>query len=201
MFYLSEPVKKLAERIYLPAIIFLCGFGYFEYVTLTQYWSHHIYLADIGSIDVALANTLRGKFFLSPISGWNFWAVHFHPVLLLVIPLYLIFSHVLTLATVYNLGLTASVFPLYYFALAKLKDRLLSAGFAIAYLCNHFVMSIHLALHTESLLMIGFFTMFLAVEIKRRWLYWIGVIWALMVKEDISIYVMFYGIYPVSYTH
>lgn len=195
MIHLPDAVTRSANRIYLPAIIFLCGFGYFEYVTLTQYWSHHIYLADIGSIDVAIANTLRGKIFLSPISDWNFLAVHFHPVLLLVVPLYLIFSHVLTLATVYNLGLIAAVFPLYYFALAKLKDRWLAAGFAIAYLFNHFVLSIHLALHTESLLMIGFFTMFLGVETKRKWLYWLGVIWALMVKEDVSIYVIFYAIY------
>lgn len=194
-------VQRLVKKYSTPLIIFIFVFAYFEYVTLTQYWSHHFYLADIGVFDGILANTVRGKFLVSPISEWFYLPVHFSIIFLFLVPIYLIFDHILTLATIFNLALVGTLFPLYFFALSKLRHWWLAAGFALAYVFNHFVLSMHLALHLENLLMPAIFTLFLAVEKQQKFLYWIALCWALLIKEDIAIYLAAYGIYLAFFAH
>lgn len=195
MSFCEKIPANFRTKILIPALIFIPTFIYFEYVTITQYLSQHFYLADIGVIDSAIARTLRGEFLRSPISDWNYLAVHFRPILLLFVPLYLICDHVLTLSTVFNLALIGAVFPLYLFALEKTRYWWLAAGFSVAYIFNHFTLSLHLSLHPESLLMVGFFTMFLAVERRKNWLYWIAMCWVMAIKEDIPLFVAGYGLY------
>ncbi|MCD6385887.1 DUF2079 domain-containing protein [Candidatus Sumerlaeota bacterium] len=195
MFSQQKSAKNLRTKILIPTLIFIPAFIYFEYVTVTQYASQHFFLADIGVIDSAIAHTLRGEFLPSPISGWNYLAVHFRPILLLFVPLYFIYDHILTLSTLFNLALIGALYPLYLFAFEKTRYWWLAVGFALSYIFNHFTLSLHLALHPESLLMIGFFAMFLAVERKINWLYWLGACWALAIKEDIAVFVASYGVY------
>ena len=186
-----HPIVKAA----IPLCIVIPAFVWFQYVGYTQYASHHFFLADIGVMDRALANTLAGDFMRSPISDWSYFAVHFRPVLLLFIPAYALFNHILTFSLLLNLCLAGAAIPLYYFATAKTHNRWLSAIITAAYLANHFTLSLHLALHPESLLMPGFFVMFLAIQRRKTLMYWAGVIWCLSIKEDIALFVAFYGVY------
>jgi len=189
----AEPDTRL--NLLIPLVISALAFVYFEYVSVTQYLSHRFYIADIGVFNSAISGTLRGVFFESPISGWNFFAVHSHYIFFLFLPFYLLSDHVLTFATVLNIGIVAAAIPLYLFAHVRTHDTRLAAAFAVAYLFNHFVLSMHLALHPESLLMLGFFTMFFAAYRRIGWLYWLGVVLSMSIKEDVAVFVALYGIY------
>jgi uncharacterized membrane protein len=182
---------KLLPPVGLAAV----AFAYLNYVTWTQYASHRFYLADIGLLDVTIANTIRGAFMKAPTLGWNYLGVHFRPVLLGFVPLYLVYDHIMTLATMQNVFLVFALIPLYFFACSKTHIRWLSLCFAFAYVFNHFTLSLHLAIHIENIAIFGFFLMFLTAQRRMTWLYIPALILTLSVREEMGLFTALYGVY------
>ncbi len=178
-----------------PGALIAAAFAYFNYVSWTQYASNHFFLVDIGVNDLAISGTLRGEFFRSPIGDWPYFAVHFKPILLLFLPLYVFFDHPMTLAAGYNLALAGAAAALWALARERTGDARLALAFAAAWLFSHWTLSLHLSLHPESLAMPGFFLLFLTQGKKRAPLYWAALAWVLANKEDMALYLAFYGLY------
>ncbi len=189
------PWKRNLLKVIAPVALVVVVFGWLEYVTYTQYASHRFYLADIGLLDVTLVNTLRGEFMKAPTLGWNYLGVHFRVFLFFVPPLYLVVNHIMTLATVHNIALVGAALPLYFFACSRTHIRWLSLAIAFAYLFNHFTLSLHMAVHPESMIMVGFFTMYMAAQRRMVWVYIPALLWTLTIREEIGIFTCFYGCY------
>jgi uncharacterized membrane protein len=219
-------LESLRRLPLLPVCLSVLAFIWYEWISWTQFASLQFYLADIGVNDLVIANTLQGRFMESPIGGWNYFAVHFKPILLLVAPLYLAFNHPMTLATCYNMALAGAAVPLALLARERLAGgapsvesgeggalptappagdattpacqrapRWIAPAFAAAWLGNHFVLSLHLSIHPESLAMPFFFLLFLAGAKGRPVLYWVSLLLILANKEDMPVYLFFYGLY------
>lgn len=171
-------------------------FAWMQWVTWTQYASNRVFLADAGAFDAMIAGPLHGTFLQLPTQhgmGVNYFATHFQPVLLLITPLYLVADHVMTYLTVLNAALVLAMVPLALLAAHVLGSRLLALAVALLYSTNHFVASIHLANHSESLALVAFFAMFLAFERRRPVWYAVAFAWLLLLKEDLAVYTGLYG--------
>lgn len=219
---MSEPADQIPppelarDRQFLIALIALAAgaFSFMQWVTYTQYAANLVFLADAGIFDAIAAGPRHGHFLRYPLhwqSDANYFAAHFSPIFLVVMPLYFVVDHVMTLLTVFNLCLAGAAVPLGILAreLVASESRGLKVegrgvgrwgagewfGLAIAacWLANHFVASIQLANHPEAMAFVGWFVMFLAWQ-RRRWRLYAGAaLWVLAVREDMALYLGVFG--------
>ncbi len=179
------------------AALLLLAFAWFEWVTWTQYQSNRVFLADAGKFDFICSGLRHGNFLREPLY-WNldvnYFAGHFRPVLLLLMPLYFLADGAMTFLTAMNAAIVLGALPLTLFARDLLRSRALALAVAAAYLSNHFTASLHLAIHPESLALPGMFGMFLAVQRRRPVLYGACMAWALLAKEDYAIWTGLFGL-------
>lgn len=169
----------------------LLSFLWFNYISWTQWASNHAFLHDVGVFDALCAGPVHGHFLRSPLA-WdldaNYFAAHLRPILFLIMPFYFIVDHTMTYITFQNAALVAGAVPLALFARDVLRHDLLAVLMAGLYLFHHFTGSVHLANHPEAIALPGMFTMFLGATRRNRLLFFGGMIWALLVKEDYAIY-------------
>lgn len=167
------------------------SFVYMEYITWTQYAANLVFMVDAGLIDMISAGLVHGNFLRYPLR-WhveaNYFAGHFRPILFLVMPFYFVADHVMTLLSLKNLALAGAAIPLGLMARTIIGRDELALGVVLLYLANHFTGSIHLANHPESFALVGMFTFFLGAVRRNPWLFFGGMVWAWMVKEDYPIY-------------
>ena len=192
--------KRENWRRAFPWILFalaLASFGFYQWISWSQWASHRVYLADVGVMNSALSSYLHDVGFLrhplAPTVEGNYFGIHFRPVFLLIMALYTLADHVMTLLSFYAFFAAAAVVPLGLLALRVTGSRILALSFALLYATNHFITSIHLAQHPEILVFAGWFTAFWALESQRPWWYAIGLLWVVSVKEDLGGYVFLLG--------
>ncbi len=179
------------------AAMLVLAFGWFEWITWTQYASHSVFLADVGVFDTICAGPRHGHFLRWPIewnNGLSYFAVHFRPILLPIMALYFFVDHTMTFLTVLNIALVGAIIPLGIFAYGELKNTGLALAVCALYLCHHFVLSVHVANHPESLGFVSFFTMFVAVQRRSRWWFLGALLWTLAIKEDYALYCALFGV-------
>jgi uncharacterized membrane protein len=176
--------------------MFVVAFCWFNYITWTQLRANLIFYADAGVFDYLCSGPRHGLFLTHP-QSWdlqaNYFAMHFRPILLLIMPFYFLVDHAMTFLSFENLALVGAVVPLCYFARRVLQNDLLALGIGGLYLTNHFVRSIHLANHPEAMMFLGFFLLFYAFESKNIWLYLVGAIWVLSIKEEMGLYLCLFA--------
>lgn len=112
---------------------------------LSRHWGYLTSLNDLGVFDQAVWGTLHGKFLPNTSNPFNMpsnWlGFHFHPVLLLFVPLYAIAPAVewFTLAQALALSLTA--WPLFLLAHRVSRSEATALLWALAYLVNPFLLN------------------------------------------------------------
>ncbi|MBI1290354.1 DUF2079 domain-containing protein [bacterium] len=192
------------ERTFVGAVIALAAlvFARYMWVTCTQYASNRTFLADVGVFNVLCSGPLHGHWLrtpLAPDAPGNYFGIHFQPYLLLLTPFYAIYDHALTLLTAQTFSLAAAGVP---FALAVRRltgSRLAALGMQFLYHTNHFILSMHLANHPESLAIPWIFIAFLGLLTDRRWLVYTSTILALMVKGDFAFFLLIFWLSQLAW--
>ena len=112
----------------------------FSYFTIQKHYAFASYAWDLGTFDQALYTTLfHGRFFyytpeqLFNLSG-SYFAIHFSPILFLVLPVYAVLPSPTTLLVLKSFLLPIAAFPLYLLAKTALNRVKPAFGIAVAYL-------------------------------------------------------------------
>lgn len=156
---------------------------------------------DTAIYDQSLWHMSRFEIPFSSLKGFNQLGDHFSVILFLLVPLYWICPHVLTLLITQHIIVALGAFPIYLIARVQLKSNLLGIAFAISYLS--FLMlqkAIHFGFHPIT--MSPTFIAFAVYFILRYswWKYTVFILLALMCKEDVSVTTGALGLYILIFT-
>lgn len=111
---------------------------------LFRHWGHMTSLNDLGVFDQAVWGTLHGQFLLNtsildqPINWLGF---HFHPVLLLFVPLYAIAPYPEWFALAQALALSVAAWPIFLLTSRVCRSEMAGLLWAIVYLANPFLLN------------------------------------------------------------
>ncbi|MCB2156884.1 DUF2079 domain-containing protein [bacterium] len=192
--------SSLGYKLALAGLLLL-AMAWFQWITVSMYYAHRLYLADVGLFNWMMSHTWQGEFLVNPLAphvDGNYFGIHFQPVFMLVLPLYRLFDHPLTLVCFLTFFLVLAAWPLAELARLVLRSEALALGVAVLFLGNHFVASIHMANHSESLGFAPMFLAFLARERRKPVPFAIGIGLVLLLKEDYALYVVLYGLYLLT---
>ncbi len=179
-------------------IIFLFSLYYIGISCL----NYRFYLTggDLPIFTEIFENSIRGDFLLSTIQhgSYNFLGHHFSPILILLIPVYYLFSSPYTLLLVQGLVFTAGAWPLFRFTAAKSKSTFLATAVTLGYLLaplqlEDLVYDFHPAYFTPTLVL---FTLYFLWQ-GRKIPYLVSFLLLLMCKTDAFIYAAGIGIYAL----
>jgi uncharacterized membrane protein len=135
----------------------------------------------------------------SPLVETNHYRYHFTPLLTALAPVTLLCKYPIPLVTIYMLALALCPLPL--FRLARMRGVPGSLAFAIGVLffANHFVGSVQLAYHFETLFILGMLCTIVFSTDARGSAFWLSAAATLLVKEDAAAWCACYGVYCWSH--
>lgn len=170
-------------------------------ITVSSYLANQFFTQDVGHIDYWFYNTYHGRFFWSVVYDAPHFSKHFTPTLVLLVPFHALFHHVLFIPILEDLAILSGAWGVAWMvdglvrrgrsralptALRTLSPLGLAAGWL--YAANPHVGSVLLAHHFESFaLALGVWAL-AALANRRWWLFWVLVVLALGVKEDLALY-------------
>lgn len=114
------------------------------FLGLSRHWGYLTSVNDLGVFDQAAWGTMHGQFLLNtsqfdqPINWLGF---HFHPVILLFVPLYAIAPHPEWFTLAQALALAVTAWPLFLLASRVLESEAAGLIWAVAYLVNPFLLN------------------------------------------------------------
>ena len=179
----------------LSVFLFYCI--YFSYYTILHHYQFGTSAFDLGIYQNALFNTLHGKFFATSFyEGDSIFTHHFSPIYLLWIPVYSILPYAETLLASQSITVAIGIFPLFFFARNLLRSNISALLIVVCYI---FYPPQHGAnfydIHELAFLPVLIFCAFYTLEKKRTGWFFLFLILALAIKEDISCIVILLGIY------
>ena len=130
------------------------------------------------------------------ISGTQYFADHLSFIMLLLVPLYWLFSTGKVLLVLQALALGLAAFPAFLVARQRLRSEVLAAAIAVAYLVNPYIGYTNLeSFHPDVFAVPLVFLAFWFV-LRRRWVpFFVSIVLMLLVKEDVPLLVMGLGIW------
>ena len=165
---------------------------------LTQHLSFNTYSHDFSMIDEALYNSHSGQFMFSSVLGGNLLGEHFSPILIFLIPLHFVFTTPYFLVLVQPIALWSSVLILRKLLMREGLSTPIVNLVCLVYLNNPIMVStLNYLFHQECFLPLIIFGMFWHCCGKITWKYWLMVIFALMIKEDVGLYLLGFSAYLV----
>ena len=169
--------------------------------TITQHQVLKSTTYDLGLFDQILWNTSQGRFFESSVKGINYLGDHFTPILVLLSPLYWLWSDAKVLLIVQSIALALPALPLYWLACEKLESVELRATIPLVYLCYPAVSYMNtFDFHPITLviapLTFGFY--FMEIKAYKRMLFCLAL--ALLVKEEVAITVAMSGVFLLIFS-
>lgn len=190
-------LRKLRDRpIYTVCIFMAIYASYFSYYTIINHYTFRTYAYDLGNYMQCLWTTLHGGGILySPLAGTTFFAWHFRPILLLLLPSYALFPRAETLLVLQSLVLALGALPIYWMAKDELggKYGVLFAGLYLLYPALHGVNSSDF--HPVALAITPLLFSFYMFK-KRRYGWGMAfALLAMMCQEDVPLVVIFMGLY------
>jgi uncharacterized membrane protein len=153
-----------------------------EWIAISQFWSGHWFLADVGNIQYCLLNTLHGDFMYSPLMEANHFAYHFTPFFFLLLPITFLSSYAIPLVSSYVLALALCPVAIYVLARREGTGAASAVALGFCFLGNHFVGSLELANHFESWFVLFFLCLMCSRPGSR--VFWVFAFLTLSVKED-----------------
>jgi uncharacterized membrane protein len=196
--------KALRAQPYL-ALLFVAIVIYgavFSYFTVLKHNVFQSYAWDLGIFNQALYTTIHNgklfyytvELFLNP-SG-SYFAVHFSPILFLLLPLYAINSSPITLLIIQSFALSLGAIPLYLLAKKLLRSDKVGFMLAIVYLLYPAIQGANwIDFHPTALLPLLFFSLCYFMVTKRWKLYFPCVILTLMIEENVFFVVLIIAAY------
>jgi uncharacterized membrane protein len=184
-------------RLVVPSL-FATFFLWFVALRLLQYYSLQTSAFDLSIFDYGLYYTLRGRFLWTPFLATEYLlADHFSPMLLTLLPLYLLDEGPRGLLVVQAGMVVASGVPLFLAARALLGGRAAALGITIAYFGNaYLVRGLLYDFHLEMWIPAFFLTGLWLIEVRHEPRWGVAVLAAAMlIKEDVPIYVATLALY------
>lgn len=193
---ITQQLKIFLEHKHVALAIVLFAFVIFTWIKLSQHYSFRTGAYDLSMYDHALSNTIKGKFMYTPFLGRNFFSEHFAPILLLLIPIYLIHDGPVVLVIIQALATVFSAIPLYILAKDKLSKPIIALCISAAYLTNRYLMNgLMFDFHMEIFEPLFIFSAFLFLHRNKAGKYFLFLILALACKEDVPLYMFGLGVY------
>jgi len=164
------------------------------WINLRAYYLNKITFCDSGLFSVYLWNTLHGN--LLPLKTW--FAHHFSPTLLFLLPIYAIFPYHQTLLILQPILLGIGAVPVFLLARHILKKDILSLIFALSYLfyapLSHVNWTNTYGFHLYPLILICLlFTLYYLYTDNKKW-FFIWMFLALGCKPIVSLVIAMLGI-------
>ncbi|TEU21362.1 MAG: DUF2079 domain-containing protein [Anaerolineales bacterium] len=197
---ISKIQKKLpiSYASYGLLIIIIVYAAFFIAYSLQKYAAFQTTGFDLGNYDQAMWNTLHGKpLAMTTVQSISSrWAAHFEPVLLLLVPIYAMFSFPQTLLILQTVIVALGAVPIFLLARRNLASDLAGLVFAAVYLLfpalqAALIFDFHVVAMAPTFL--SFALWFLAT--RRYRLLAIMALLAMGCKEDISLSVLMMGVY------
>lgn len=182
--------------------LFFIGFIIYSTLQLSNFYTLGAPMRDISIFDQAIWHLSHFEAPGSILRGMtNLWGDHFHPVIVLIAPFYWLKSDVRWLFIIQAAVVSAGVFPIFAIARDKLKSNF--AGFAFAFSWLFFIgiqHAVRFGFYPETLA-ITFLAYAIHFIFKNRvgW-YFVFVMLTLSCKENISLYIVFLGIWILLFT-
>ena len=165
---------------------------------LFRHWGYMTSLNDLGVFDQAVWGTLHGQFLLNtsildqPINWLGF---HFHPVLLLFVPLYAIAPYPEWFALAQALALSVAAWPIFLLTSRVCRSEMAGLLWAIVYLVNPFLLNAAAWDFHPVALAVPFIALgLLAVEKRDRCLLFISCLPLLLIQEELGLTVAAFGV-------
>ncbi len=130
------------------------------------------------------------------------WGDHFHPIIILLAPIYAIFNSARTLYVVQAFLFASALIPIYLFGLRKLKNKLLTLLICAAFI---FYGAVQYALFFDfheiafAMPLLGFAIYFFD---RNKWtsFYWMMAL-LLLTKEDLALIIIVFGVIAILFKH
>ena len=165
---------------------------------LTQHLSFNTYSHDFSMIDEALYNSHSGRFMFSSVVNHSFFGEHFSPILILLVPLHFIFKSPYMLVLIQPVALWASMLVLRKILINENMQEGTVNLICLIYINNPIMIStLNYLFHMECFLPLIMFTIFLYHRKGAAGRYWTAVLLALMIKEDVGLYLIGFSVYLI----
>jgi uncharacterized membrane protein len=166
------------------------------WIKVVQHYTFRTGAFDLSLFDSALSNTLRGRFMYTEWLGRSFFSEHFSPLLLLLLPCYLIYDNPITLMIIQGTAVALSTIPLYHIARVYLPGKLAPVSIVAAYL-NYFYLlnGLMFDFHIEIFMPVCILVAFWFLRQRRPVYYGVALVLGLACKEDMPIYFALLGMY------
>ncbi len=209
----SRPVAACLAR----PVVWLCLLvalftAYFLAFNLASHAAFDTSAYDLGIYDQVVWNTAHGRVMAYSAEPWyssNFLGTHLQPILILLAPVYWVWSDPRALIVLQSLAIGASAFLVYFLAARRLARPWAALALTFAYLMWPALQAVtRFDFHPESfepLLFLGAFALYeiwrgriVISRLPRRWarvLFFVAIVLALLVKEDVALVVAAFGIY------
>jgi uncharacterized membrane protein len=151
--------------------------------------------------DQVFWNTVNGRFWefsleVGRATPYSYFAIHFSPFLILLIPFYFLFPYPQTLLLLQSSALALGLVPIYFFALEILKSMRKATFVAGIYLLSPFVQNIALFDFHEVAFFIPIFGFCLLFAYEKRWLlFFVFLVLSLSIKEEVGLITLGLGSY------
>lgn len=204
-FVLVEPFLKSVMYLnlkkrkwdFLPWVIVVFGFLIYGLASWLEFNNLGYPIKDVTVFDQAIWHLSHFQIPESTVRNIsNLWGDHFHPILILLAPLYWLKSDVRVLLLAQALLISLGAWPIYQIAKFKLKSHFLAFTFAFCWL---FYLGIQHALsfgfypETLAITFLGYAIYFIIKD--RKWLFLLFALLAMMCKENIALYIFALSVY------
>ena len=171
------------------------------FIFLTIYCCYRYYTFSYDSFDLAVFNnvfwrTIHCNSFMTTLHGVNKFAIHFRPILFIILPLYFIFQSPYFLIILQCAGAGFSIIPLYLISMEVLKSNKISALICIGYALYPplFYAAIY-PFHPETIGIIFILYAFYFAIKKNFKFYYLFLFLSIICKEDVSLTLALLSIY------
>jgi len=177
--------------------------------SLISFWKYNNFAyngIDLGIYNQVFWNTAEGRFFESSIQAGSYLGDHFEPLILLLLPFYLIFKHPLTLLILQTIFLALGAGAIFLISreilansssLTKkgMEESLLPLILSLLYLLNPFIQNINLfEFHILPFAIPFLLFTFYFYQTRRTFYFYIFIFLSLLVREDVALVVFMFGI-------
>ena len=190
--------KTITKRFFHLEYLFVAvGTVLYSILSLWRHFTFNSSSYDLGIFDQAIWQLSRFHFGPATVRGLpNLFADHFHPLLILISPLYWVWDNVVILLIFQAAVVSLGALPLFWIAKYYLKSRPAAYIIAFSYLLFFGVQNaIYFDFRPETLVAAFFLFAFWFALDKRYLLYSLSIFLLLISKENVAFYVLFLGLY------
>lgn len=176
----------------------------FSYLTVLKHEAFETTAFDLGNMDQAVWNSLRGRFL--PFTNWGEegtrLAYHVDPILILISPLYLLYSDPRTLLVFQTVVIALGAWPIYLLARERMGDNPAAMVFPLAYLLFPALQAANMFDFHPTTLVAGLFPYaFYFLEKRRYALFFLFAVLVMSCKEEMPLLVVMLGLYALLMQH